>query len=117
MDELITFEKMLLKQPTRSDTAVLQRLLADDFLEFGASGMAFGKKEVLERLPQETSDTQITGYDFKVTMISETVGLVTFKASKLENGQTRLSLRSSLWAKRDGNWQMVFHQGTVLSHG
>jgi hypothetical protein len=31
-------------------------------------------------------------------------------------GEQRRTLRSSIWKRIDGRWQMIFHQGTAMGH-
>lgn len=111
--QLIENEAALLTADTRRDVAALDRLIADDFLEFGASGAAFGKDEVLKRLPTEDSPV-IQAEDFQARQLGEDVVQITFKSVRdPASSAPRYTLRSSIWRCRDGRWQMVFHQGTV----
>ena len=113
---LLQLEQRLLSQATRRDCEELSHLLADDFIEFGASGGIWNKAEVIEQLPQE-SFTQRTISQFAVNPLSEHTVLVTYHCHADVVGQscTIGSLRSSIWRKQDGQWQIVFHQGTFLS--
>ncbi|MBM2885445.1 DUF4440 domain-containing protein [Chromobacterium phragmitis] len=111
--QLIEHEAALLTADTRRDVAALDRLIADDFLEFGASGAAFGKDHVLKSLPTE-DNTVIQAQDFQARQLGEDVVQITFKSVRDPSSSTpRYTLRSSIWRCRDGRWQMVFHQGTV----
>ena len=107
-------ERELLEPATRANAARVRELLADDFLEVGASGHSFGKSEVLSWLPSES------GKSFSVTSmqaatLSEGVILITYAAEKSHQGQITCSLRSSVWVKGIGGWQMRYHQGTVVA--
>ena len=51
--EFQALELKLLTPSTRRDVNVLNRLLADDFIEFGASGNIYTKQDVLCSLPAE----------------------------------------------------------------
>jgi hypothetical protein len=43
------------------------------------------------------------------------LALVTYRAIRAAPGALAVqSLRSSIWACRDGRWQMLFHQGTRI---
>ena len=46
-------EQSLLRPDVRASATAVDRLLADDFVEFGSSGHAFGKKDVMEALQGE----------------------------------------------------------------
>ena len=112
-DHLIALERRLLEPEVRASRAELDRLLADDFLEFGASGVRFGKAEALARLPHE-QPPEFTNQDFELRQLAADVALLTYRATLRRPGDPdpRYSLRSSLWKKNGEQWQMVFHQGT-----
>jgi hypothetical protein len=114
-DELLELEKKLLDPDLRRAPEKLAHFLADDFIEFGSSGHAYDKKRVLFLLKKQLpSRLQIE--EFRAIEISDSAALVTYRAyseSARSNG-TRYSLRSSLWMRRDGEWQMTFHQGTTV---
>lgn len=81
----------------------------DEFIEFGASGRVFTKPEVLTLLSEE-SILQPQIADMQTVLLASDIALVTYRVLG-----TRESLRSSLWRKRDGEWRMVFHQGTLVT--
>ncbi|POA97509.1 DUF4440 domain-containing protein [Chromobacterium sinusclupearum] len=111
--QLIEHETALLTADTRRDVAALDRLIADDFLEFGASGAAFGKDHLLKILPKDDCSA-IQAQDFQARQLGEDVVQITFKSVRdPASSAPRYTLRSSIWRCRDGRWQMVFHQGTV----
>jgi glyoxylase I family protein len=105
-DLLLRYETAL---ASRDGTAVdggLERLIAEDFLEIGASGRRWTASQVRtllagERLPPVTLE------DFAVTAIASDVVLATFHI-----GGPRPTERSSIWVRRDGRWTVRFHQGT-----
>lgn len=108
-------ETKLLKPEIRSSSKDLDSLLADDFMEFGSSGEIYNKKEILERLPKDTevSPVQFVVSDFQVKELSENVVLATFKTDKISSDKNHVfALRASIWKKTNGNWQMIYHQGT-----
>lgn len=108
-------ETSLLKPEIRSSTKDLDLLLADDFREFGSSGKVYDKKNILERLPKdiEISSVQFIVSDFKIKELSENVILATFKTDKISlDGDHVTALRASIWKNINGNWQMIYHQGT-----
>jgi hypothetical protein len=99
---------------------VIDRLLADDFQEIGSAGDVFGKREALDDLAEEARDGlryERTATDWSVRAITDDVALVTYRVERNDPGagSTATSVRSSVWAYRDGRWQMVFHQGTRLN--
>jgi hypothetical protein len=108
-------ETSLLKPEIRSSARDLDLLIADDFMEFGSSGKVYDKKNILERLPKdiEISSVQFIVSDFKIKELSENVILATFKTDKISpDGDHVTALRASIWKNINGNWQMIYHQGT-----
>lgn len=108
-------EESLLDPSVRKSPERLGSLIADGFLEFGASGRIFGKQDVLdaaEHLPDVI--TPLT--DLQVTALGEDVALVTYRSVKRDaDGSIHSALRTSIWVNADGRWQMRFHQGTPTS--
>ncbi len=53
--------------------------------------------------------------DFKTLVLAPDVVLVTYRAVRQLGHEASpiTSLRSSIWQRIDGRWQMRFHQGTV----
>ena len=109
-------EVELLQPSVRKSRERISELLADDFLEFGASGCRVNKDDVLEHLPKLTQ-AKYTVHDFATIQISPNAVLATYRAEKevLSSGEKLFSLRSSLWQKRNEQWQVFFHQGTPQS--
>ena len=110
---LFALEQRLFEPDVRASRPELERLIADDFLEFAATGASFGKSEALSRLPQE-DPPQIEAWGFELRRLTDDAAQVVYRA-RLErpgDARPRFSLRSSLWRHSDDGWQMVFHQGT-----
>lgn len=89
-----------------------EMLLADDFVEFGSSGKSYDKKALLEGLKRmSTTDTiTYTVTDFKIKQLASDVILATYQTFR--HNDRKYALRSSIWQRKQGEWQMVFHQGT-----
>ena len=51
--EIIKLEESLFSDEVRASKLRLEQLIADEFIEVASSGIRFGKKEVLERLPTQ----------------------------------------------------------------
>src|SRR5262249_61518516 len=106
-------EIALHKREVRSSPKAVSELLADEFVEFGSSGTVYDKPAIIEALNNETTDPQITVEEFSVRDLAPDVVLVTYK-SKPAGSQVVTALRSSIWKRIGGRWQMVFHQGTRM---
>ncbi|HEY2912210.1 MAG TPA: DUF4440 domain-containing protein [Candidatus Angelobacter sp.] len=101
-------ETSLHKKQVRSSAESTSALLADAFIEFGSSGRVWSKASIIESMRREELGQQITVEDFAVRGLAPDVVLVTYISNK-DAGST---LRSSIWKRLDGKWQMIFHQGT-----
>ena len=91
----------------------MSELLAEEFVEFGSSGRQFNKAQVVAALQSE-SPVQVTASEFKVWLLSSQIALVTYQAQRHGDPSVH-TLRSSIWQQKEGQWQMVFHQGTPVS--
>ncbi|WP_374722967.1 nuclear transport factor 2 family protein [Peribacillus tepidiphilus] len=107
-EHLYQLEEKLLKPNIRTSTAELEKLLSDDFFEFGSSGNVWYKKDCIGE--DGISVREMTLYDFDIHPLSDDVVLTTYRVKD----ETRMqhTLRSSIWKFRDGRWQLFFHQGT-----
>ena len=108
-NEIELLEKKLLVSATRKSINTLDGLLADDFKEFGKSGLVYNKQDILSRLPNE-EPREFNAKYFEVKSLGDTAYLINFRT--LESGIE--VLRSSIWISIDGRLQMVFHQGTEI---
>jgi hypothetical protein len=86
----------------------LPALLADDFLEFGASGRTWDVATMRETLAGAEPSDPGELLDFEIARLGPDVVLATYRL-----GEPRPSNRSTIWVRRDGRWQVRFHQGTL----
>jgi hypothetical protein len=112
--QLRHLEEQLLQPEVRASTDRVAALLADDFVEFGSSGQIFGKMQIVEALRNEVP-TKRSLSQFASTMLSDNIALVTYRATRAAKSDEKVvtTLRSSIWRLSNGQWQMVFHQGTL----
>ena len=96
----------------------LAGVFAAEFREFGSSGRAFDAETVLGALggvAQRPSRAPISLEGFRAEKVAPNVVLATYLARVPAGpGWRPPTLRSSLWCKRDGRWQIMFHQGTPV---
>ena len=113
---LWSLERMLLDPAVRRDPAQVSALLADDFVEFGASGRVWSRDKIIAMLADEAGAWSPPAMeDFHCRLIGKTgAALVTYRAVRRDTatGSRTVSLRSSLWTRESGTWKMFFHQGT-----
>lgn len=115
-DRIRALEESLLQPAVRRSAAELDALLADDFREFGSSGRAFGKREVVDLLADE-AEHRFSLEDFQVRTLAPELVLATYRVVRTPvapGGESHYSLRSSIWKCESGRWQMAFHQGTPI---
>lgn len=113
--KIYELETSLLTPEVRSSFEQLDVLLADDFVEFGSSGLIYTKQSVLERLPKNTDAVVYTVSDFTTKLLSENIVMANFKTERIINDAEKItSLRTSLWRNDGDQWQMFFHQGTLV---
>ncbi len=116
LGELIRLlEERLLQADVRKSAKDVAELLADDFIEIGSSGRIFDKHATIDALRYE-SPVEILLTDYQARILAPDVILVTYRAVRTASASTPTtqSLRSSIWKRLDGRWQLVFHQGTPL---
>jgi hypothetical protein len=106
--ELLHLETALASRDARTVNGGLPSLIADDFLELGASG-AVRDAEATRRLVASEPPTEVVIDDFAAAELSPGLVLVTYRVVA-----PRPSNRSSIWQRRDGHWVVRFHQGTPL---
>ncbi|SFQ12879.1 hypothetical protein SAMN03159489_02654 [Pseudomonas sp. NFPP07] len=110
--QLLALESELHDPAVRADRRRLVQLLAEEFVEFGASGRVWNRAQIIEALLEE-APAQHSVSDFRVQLLATGVALVTYRCRTLIDRQApQDSLRSSCWRQDGDAWRMVFHQGT-----
>jgi hypothetical protein len=106
-------ELELLQPEVRKSKERLNELIAENFVEIGASGRKFSKQNVIKELLNET-EINFTILSFNTIEISPDTILSTYEVEKEIVGANHkiLSSRTSIWKNINGRWQIVFHQGS-----
>ena len=99
----------LLSPSIRKSERVAQ-LLADGFTEIGSSGRVYNKAEIISALRSEPP-SNITASEFSVQLIASGTVLLRYVACR-QSANAVYSWRSSIWQLQNGQWHMLFHQGT-----
>ncbi|MDO5663151.1 MAG: DUF4440 domain-containing protein, partial [Brachybacterium sp.] len=105
-EDVIAREQALLSDALRSDPPSAAQLLHPAFTEIGASGRAYDREEILAHLAPLSPG--VRAEDFRADEIADGVILLRY-ATIAPDGTT---LRSSLWVRERGAWQVRHHQGT-----
>lgn len=109
-------ERELLTPTCRANAARLNELLAEDFVEFGATGRVWDRRGMLAALTNDTNadtDATIADADMSGRVLADGLVLLTYRSSTAQ----RSALRSSLWRRDADGWRVFFHQGTVVWSG
>lgn len=104
-DLLIELERHMWDDATRGDPDWMAQHLTDSFTEFGASGVAYTRQDILDQAIGPI-DSRVDG--FAVRPLGRDAALVTYR-SEQTRGPGR---RSSVWVRVHGGWRLDFHQGT-----
>ena len=104
-DEIRACEDQLLTPAVRASAEALDRLVSDEFVEFGSSGQVYKKADVIAQM-LATPNVSVGLTEFRVLALAPDVALATYRTGR--------SLRSSIWRREGGDWRIVFHQGTTV---
>jgi len=92
----------------RASAVELDRLISDEFVEFGSSGRVFDKRAIIALLNAEPGlRGTSTIVEFRVLALTGDAVLATYRLSG--------SLRSSVWRIERDEWRILFHQGTPIA--
>ncbi len=113
VEDAIAVERRLLDPAVRRDRHALGALLADDFVEIGASGRLWTRDEIIAELGTGSSDgaagvDAVETSDWTVRQLAPGLAMVGF-VSRHAGRRVR---RTSLYRLEDGGWRAFFHQGT-----
>lgn len=101
-------EKALLTDEVRSDPARLRTLLDPQFSEFGASGRIWTRARMLAKA---TPLSMRVRYEpIGAHRLADDVILLRWRAVATHDEW----LRSSVWRRAEGNWRLLFCQGTAV---
>ncbi len=106
-------ELRLLDPGVRADRSALDALLAEGFIEYGSSGRVYSKSDILAELPAGDDVSDATVSNFAVRVAGDTAHLNYRLTVTDTSGNTRHSLRSSVWQLHRDSWRLCFHQGTA----
>lgn len=109
-EKLKQLEESLWRSGTRFDNEYMNRTLAPDFIEFGRSGRAWTREEILSARPKAI-DIKFPLKNFNINLIDANVALLTY-VSEVTDEEVEVTNRSSIWSKTAVGWQIRFHQGT-----
>ena len=113
--ELTELEPIFHTRKFGTTLAEFEQRMADDYWQVGASGRRYSRAAILEHLarrPAQLADE--SGWrcsEHALRALGEDTFLVTYCLSQGE----RVSRRSTLWRRRNGRWQILYLQGSLVS--
>jgi ribonuclease HI len=107
LDILVELERELMDPEVRADPTTVGRLLHRDFVEIGSSGRSWTREDMIASLAEE-DPSPATLDVLTLDSVDTDTALLTYRSVGLHGS----SLRSSLWRRDNGRWQLRFHQGT-----
>ncbi|GGC67348.1 nuclear transport factor 2 family protein [Undibacterium terreum] len=113
LQELISREPIFHRPEWGTSRADFEKMMVDDFWEIGASGQAYSRSFVLDELERRHAaphDDAWTTSDFQCQQLADNLYLLNYI---LLQGK-RKTRRSTIWARADQQWKIVFHQGTII---
>ena len=113
--EIIDREQALHDAERRGDVDYFRRTLPEDFVEIGPGGARVGKHDVVAGLP-ELKIHNLETSNFAVVRLGRDAALVYYDLD-VDAEQKGIKIPpkftlSSVWVYRDGQWEIVFHQGS-----
>ena len=115
-EKIIAQEKSLLTYRVRESVNDLKLLLSTEFKEVGTSGTCFVLSDVLNNIPQEQGWSCKT-QDWEFRKLSDDIVQTLHRAFVVhcDKDKGEFSRRTSIWKNENGNWKMIYHQGTRIA--
>lgn len=117
LDELRRREPIFHTLGFGTNIADFERSMVSDYWEVGASGRRYSREFILDHLRQHPPvDAEISGWesdDYGLRRLAPDTYLLTYT---LRQGE-RLTRRATVWRRSSEGWQILYHQGTIVSAG
>ena len=95
----------------RKDRKWLEQILYERFSEVTCSGVLVDRAQTIEALSGEDNVPAILSSDFRLISVGDNFAILHYRTVNPDG--SRASLRSSCWEiSENGQWKLVFHQGT-----
>jgi hypothetical protein len=112
--ELRAREPLFTRPELGTDRETFEQMTSPDFWEVGASGRRYSREFCIDTKVeqyQEGYDPDWEIRDFHCRHLSGDCYLVTYT---LIQEQTRVTRRSTIWRKDEDQWEIEYHQGTMV---
>ena len=115
LEELRRREPIFHRPELASDRAGFEQMMSPDYWEVGASGRRYSRDFILRALEQNPPvDAEAAGWqnwDHECRRLAPDTYLFTYRLRQAE----RLTRRATIWRKTPEGWQILYHQGTIVS--
>ena len=115
LDELRPLEPIFHTPEFGLELADAARRTAPDYWEVGASGRRYSREFILQTLadnpPANAATLRWRASGHALRQLSPDTFLLTYSLRQ----QDRLTRRSTLWLRSPTGWQILYHQGTLVS--
>jgi len=89
--------------------------MSPDYFEIGASGRRYDHAFILKHLAENPPvDAAAAGWEITDTCLRP-LSAHTFLLTYTLNQQPRLTRRSTLWRRGPQGWDILYHQGTIVT--
>lgn len=114
LTEIQTLEAQLHHPGVRCSREQLERLLHPNFHEVGRSGRPYSRETVIQHLAAQDTQPSVQSGNYAVTVLADDCALLTYRSAHRQSDGSLAdhALRSSVWMRTDGVWQLYYHQGT-----
>lgn len=115
--QLIDMELNRSKAIAAHDSATLDKMYAEEFNGVTALGFAVTKKDLMNVFRRDNPTVAFVNDQHKVKVLTPDVAILTGKLTGTEKASGKIiaqSLFVHVLVKRDGRWQIVQGQGTML---
>lgn len=107
---VVRLELELLDPAIRADPHAVRTRLHPEFREVGASGRLWDVQATASALAVEGDADPIDASDMESFRLTPEVILLTYTTRRAG----RVARRSSIWTRSVGQWQLRYHQGTLV---
>jgi hypothetical protein len=114
LGELIKREPIFHRPEFGTARTDFEKMTSLNFWEIGASGRRYSRTYVLDELKRRHSVPIVEKWEtseFHCRRLAQNIFLLTY--TLLEEG-VRLTRRTTIWEFTESDWQIVFHQGTIV---
>jgi hypothetical protein len=115
LHELSLREPIFHRPEFASNRTEFDRMMADDYWEFGASGQRYTRNFILRALETQPEDAAEAGWEafgFHCRRLASQTYILTYTLLQGE----RTTRRATIWRESPMGWQILFHQGTLVQN-